>query len=298
MADRERLDDDVENPSGNNDLQEEPTPGPSKGETKEVKRMVLIRAVLGELLVTFLFLYIVEATGLNMYRSDIDNPVVGAVVTGFAGVALIYSFADVSGAHFNPAVTFATMVTKKTSLTKGLLYIAAQIIGSIFAGLWLLCTFPDSIPILGKVVAITPPSGVAPIYALLMEFILTYILIYVIFAVAFDTVDTSNVEVLKQTAEGVKKYSARNLTIFTTTGQSKAGFAPIAIGFTLGFLCLIGGSVSGGCFNPARAFGIALVSNTWEGHWIFWIGDFGGAAAAGLTQAFFSHLKKKTIAND
>ena len=67
--------------------------------------------MLGEGLVTFLFLFIVMAATVNNGRQEVpENLVLGAIVTGFAAVALIYSFADVSGAHFNPAVTFATMV--------------------------------------------------------------------------------------------------------------------------------------------------------------------------------------------
>jgi glycerol uptake facilitator-like aquaporin len=72
--------------------------------------------------VTLLFLFIVCAVKMNLDKSghaDTESLVVGALSTGFASVALIYSFADVSGAHFNPAVTFATMVTRKTSVVKG-----------------------------------------------------------------------------------------------------------------------------------------------------------------------------------
>ena len=52
-------------------------------------------------------------------HADTEALVVSALTTGFCSVALIYSFADVSGAHFNPAVTFATIVTGKTSIAKG-----------------------------------------------------------------------------------------------------------------------------------------------------------------------------------
>ncbi len=74
----------------------------------------------GEGLVTFLFLFIVEAVSINNGRQEIpENLVLGALSTAFCAIALIYSFADVSGAHFNPAVTFATFVTGKTSIRKG-----------------------------------------------------------------------------------------------------------------------------------------------------------------------------------
>lgn len=128
-------------------------------------------------------------------------------------------------------------------------------------------------------------------------------------------VDTSNAVKIKDKKTGATKEAAdsnvgKHLTIYTTSGNTKAGFAPFAIGFTLGFLVhrhiylqlplttslmtfsfqgLIGGSVSGGAFNPARAFGPALFSGKWSHHWIYWIGDFIGAGLAGWAQHFFAH---------
>jgi len=247
------------------------------------------------MLCTFLFIYIVCATSANFLRLDntFNNPVVGALSTGFASVALIYSFADVSGAHFNPAVTFATIITRKTGLTKGLMYIAAQLVGAVFSSLILLATFPDPFS-KGNVaaqVAVTPAADANLANAFLTELILTFILVYVIFAVAFDTVDDKNVRVVN-TPQGKQKTGGNSLTIYTTSGATKAGFAPIAIGFTLGFLCFMGGSVSGGAFNPARVFGPALVGNVWTSHWLYWIADFLGAGMAGYTQKFFATNKK------
>ncbi|KAK5582601.1 hypothetical protein RB653_004186 [Dictyostelium firmibasis] len=259
-------------------------------EEQNKKRWVLIRAVLGEMLCTFLFVYVLCATSANFIRLNSPaNPVVGGLSTGFAAVALIYSFADVSGAHFNPAVTFATCITRKTSITKGLMYIGAQLVGSVLASLILLATFPGNFTD-GKnaaaAVAIAPSSDANIGNAFLTELVLTFILVYVIFAVAFDTVEDS----VKTKVVG--KSSSNNLTIYTTSGQTKAGFAPIAIGFTLGFLCFLGGSVSGGAFNPARVFGTALVGNNWTRHWMYWIADFLGAGLAGFTQKFFSSSRK------
>ena len=87
------------------------------------------------------------------------------------------------------------------------------------------------------------------------------------------------------------------MTIYTTSGNTKAGFAPVAIGFTLGFLCLIGGTISGGAFNPARAFGPTIISGQGWGHqWVYWVGDLSGAALAGWTQHFFAHEAVQTSA--
>ncbi|KAI8823542.1 aquaporin-like protein [Fimicolochytrium jonesii] len=266
------------------------------------KRRVLLRAVFGEGLCTFLFLFIVEAVTVNNGRQENpENLTLGAVSTAFCSIALIYSFADVSGAHFNPAVTFATMVTGKVSIRKGLAFIGIQLIASIFSVVALLIVFPgphagySSIPA-SIVVDIDSTAHLGQAFA--MELALTFILVYVIFATAFDTVDTSNAVKVKAKGAGQKDESVgRNLTIYTTSGNTKAGFAPFAIGFTLGFLGLIGGTVSGGAFNPARAFGPALLSGKWSNHWVYWFGDFIGAGLAGWAQHFFAHEATQTSAD-
>jgi glycerol uptake facilitator-like aquaporin len=80
----------------------------------------MIKAIFGEGLVTFLFMFVVMATAVNNGRQEVpEHLVLAAVSTAFCSIALIYSFADVSGAHFNPAVTFATIITRKTSVKKG-----------------------------------------------------------------------------------------------------------------------------------------------------------------------------------
>jgi glycerol uptake facilitator-like aquaporin len=62
-------------------------------------------------------------------------------------------------------------------------------------------------------------------------------------------------------------------------------------------LGLIGGTVSGGAFNPARAFGPTLVSGQgWANHWLYWVADFLGAGLAGYTQGFFAHEAVQTSA--
>ncbi|KAJ3090206.1 hypothetical protein HK102_004412 [Quaeritorhiza haematococci] len=262
------------------------------------KRRVLLRAVFGEGLVTFLFLFIVEATVVNNGRqANPENLVLGCVSTAFCSIALIYSFADVSGAHFNPAVTFATMVTGKVSVRKGAAFIGIQLLAGIIATAALMVVFPKpfdqgykSIPA-AVVVDLDPTARV--VNAFFMELILTFILVYVIFATAFDTVDTSNnVKVAAANKDGkgtVDKSVGRYLTIYTTSGNTKAGFAPIAIGFTLGFLGLLGGSVSGGAFNPARVFGPAILTGHWNNHWLYWVADCIGGGLAGWMQSLFAH---------
>jgi len=276
---------------------EESEPKKEAGEetsSREAKQWILGRALAGEFLCTFIFLYIAMAVPWNMGRLNVDNPNTEAVAVAFNGVSNVYSFADISGAHFNPAVTFATVVTGKTTWRKGLAYVGAQLLGSTFASFWFIVTFPDGVQNIANL-ALRPSSSMNKFYQVMMEFTLTFILVYVIFSVAVDTGDSNKVEVKQMGGageKGAKTVQAKALTIYTTSGATKAGFAPLSIGFTLGLLSLVGGSVSGGAYNPARAFGPALVSGVWQDQWVYWIGDFLGAAAAGHTQLFFQRLKK------
>jgi len=268
--------------------------GDDETSSAEAKRWILGRALAGELLCTFIFLYIAMAVPWNMNRLKVDNPNTEAVAVAFNGVSNIYSFADISGAHFNPAVTFTTVMTGKTTWRKGFAYMLAQLLGSVFASAWFIVTFPDGVAQISNL-ALKPDQSMNKFYQVMMEFTLTFILVYVIFSVAFDTVDSNKVEVKQvgNTAnKGAKSVQAKALTIYTASGTSKAGFAPLSIGFTLGLLSLVGGSVSGGAYNPARAFGPALVSGVWQDQWIYWIGDFAGAFCAGHAQLFFQRLKK------
>ncbi|GAM20189.1 hypothetical protein SAMD00019534_033640 [Acytostelium subglobosum LB1] len=256
---------------------------------RQKRRWQLIRALLGELLCTFFLMYIVYSAAANFKRYPNASSVVGnALAPTFAVIALIYSFADVSGAHANPAVTFATVLTRKMSVTKGVLYVVMQVIGCVLAALFLNASFPhkfdEGSPAAATAIIPAADSNLSNIF--ITELLLTFILIYVIFAVAFDTID-DDVQVRRGKNNG-------NLTIYTTSGATKAGFAPIAIGFTVGFLNFLGGSVSGGAFNPCRVFGPALVGNRWRFHWIYWIADLLGAGLAAYAQRFFAVTKSKT----
>jgi len=263
----------------------------SLDEFNSEKRWIMIKAALGELTVTTLFIFIVCAQALNVQGSghaESEALVVGGLTTGFAAIALIYSFADVSGAHFNPAVTFATIITRKTTVVRGLVYMGAQLIGSMLAMGMLAIAYPSStnttVPM--KLRVVPDVNRLGP--AFFMEMILSFILVYVIFATAFDTVQDTKVVVDDKIAN--KK---QGLTIYTTSGSSKAGFAPLSIGLTLGFLCFLGGSVSGGAFNPARVFGSAICSGDFSYNWLYWIADFMGASFAGiLQQRVFATVKK------
>ena len=259
-------------------------------------RVIFVKAVLGELLCTTIFLFVIMCNAVNFGQMSQDdafsypNPVVSGLCTAFVAVAVIYSFADVSGANFNPAVTFAALVTRKTTPVKAMFYIGAQLLASIFATFLIWLVFPrfkepDTQRTAIEYLVLRPGPSANIGELLLLEFLMCFMLVYVIFAVAFDTIQPE-VQVLNSGGEDTTR--RKKLTIYSTSGKTKAGFAPLAIGFTHGFLAFIGASISGGGFNPARAFGPALLAWDWNSQWAYWFAELSGGALAAYAQLFFS----------
>ena len=81
-------------------------------------------------------------------------------------------------------------------------------------------------------------------------------------------------------------------TVYATAVDPKKGslgvIAPIAIGFIVGANILAGGAFDGASMNPAVSFGPAVVSWTWANHWVYWVGPLiGGGLAAIIYDTFF-----------
>lgn len=261
-----------------------------EAETWETKAVTIARAVLAELLCTTIFMFVVTATGVEYARTVslgsyelIHDSTIAGLSSMLIAVGIIYSFADVSGAHFNPAVTFATVVSFKNSIIKGILYIVAQLVGSVFAALLLASMYPEGIDAV-TAVAVKKDPDVTTGQAFFLEMILTFIFVYVIFATAFDNAENVSVG----TGSKGQATVSRKLVRYSTTTATKSGFAPIAIGCTLGACVFASDAISGGGFNPARVFGFAVVGGVWDQHWLYWTAHFLGAAMASYVQKLFS----------
>jgi aquaporin NIP len=172
---------------------------------------------------------------------------VGVAITfGLVIMAMIYAVGHISGAHFNPAVSFAFALSRHFPWRRMFGYWAAQLLGALAAAALLRGS-------LGNVahVGATLPAG-SQGQSFLWELVLSFFLMFVIMAVATDT---------------------------RAFGEAAA----IAVGGTVGLDAMFGGPISGASMNPARSLGPALVSGDLHAVWLYLVAPIAGTALAALT---------------
>jgi len=169
-----------------------------------------------------------------------------AISFGLVIMAMIYAVGHISGAHFNPAVSFAFALSRHFPWRLTLGYWTAQLLGALAAAAVLRGS-------LGNIahVGATLPTG-SQGQSFLWELVLSFFLMFVIIAVATDT---------------------------RAVGEAAA----IAVGGTVGLDAMFGGPISGASMNPARSLGPAVVSGDLHAVWLYLVAPIAGAALAALT---------------
>ena len=194
-----------------------------------------------------------------------QNIVAIALAHGLAIGLMIMALGHISGGHFNPAVTISMLATGRIGLTKGIAYIVAQLLGGLVGAVLLTLCYPAlndaATGAIGRnnVNLGTPAvgGGAAPVNALIMEIVLTFFLVFVIFGTAVDW----------------------------RSGKAISG---LCIGLTITMDILAGGAISGAAMNPARWFGPAVVQGDFTNFWIWIVGPIvGGVIAAFVYQTLF-----------
>ena len=173
-----------------------------------------------------------------------------AAVFGLVIMAMIYATGHLSGAHINPAVTIAFTAARHFPIRDAAAYVPAQLGGAV-AGAALLRLVWEGTP--ANLGATVPSVGTGA--ALVYEFILTLLLMFVITAVATDT-------------------------------RAVGAAAAIAIGGAVALDSLFGGGVTGASMNPARSFGPALLASEWTDFWVYIVGPVAGALAGATLYSF------------
>ena len=218
------------------------------------------RATYAEFIATLLFIFLgagtVAVTG-GLVKEGLTSArlVAIALAHGLAIALLVSATARISGGHINPAVTFGALITGKINLARAMMYVGAQLVGAV-VGAWLL-TLVIPAAAWGNLGAHGLGAGISVEGGLVAEIVLTFALVFVVFATAVDP-------------------------------KGPGHLAPFAIGVTVLVDHLIGVPITGAGMNPARSFGPALIAGAWANHWIYWVGPLiGGGLAAWVYQSLF-----------
>ncbi|XP_068665838.1 aquaporin NIP1-1-like [Aristolochia californica] len=214
-----------------------------RGNSLEIKRgsnsmmsVSFLQKLIAEVFGTYFVIFAgCAAVVVNLSKGSVTFPGI-CIVWGLVVMVMVYSVGHISGAHFNPAVSIAFATCGRFPWTQVPAYIFAQLLGSTLASGTLRLLFggkhehfPGTIPV-----------G-SDLQSLILEFIISFYLMFVISGVATDN-------------------------------RAIGELAGLAVGATILLNVLIAGPISGASMNPARSLGPAIVGNRYESIWVYLVG--------------------------
>jgi aquaporin TIP len=211
----------------------------------------VLRAI-AEFIGTFIFLFAGIGASISVGIQGDQALLVTALAYGLALAIVVSALGHISGGHFNPAVTIGLLVTRRIAPLLAAMYLVAQLAAAVGAALMIRWLWPGTS---AKASGYGAPAIVPDLStgeALVIEALITFFLVWVVFATAADPRGT-----------------------FTAI----AGFA---IGLTYAVGILVAFPLTGGVGNPARAFGPQLVDGSWDDFWVWYAGPILGGAIAAL----------------
>jgi aquaporin Z len=215
--------------------------------------MDFLRRGIAEFIGTFTLIFVGAGSIIATHGNNLTAI---ALAHGLAIGVMASAVGHISGGHFNPAVTLGFLVTRRMEAQLAAAYWFAQLTGAVLAAFLLTAVLPQpqvdavdlGVPLLGP--------GISSGAGIVIEGVLTFFLVWVIFATAADP------------------------------RGAFSSIAGLAIGFTITLDIFIGGPFTGAAMNPARALGPELVQNVWSEWWVYCIGPPLGAVAAALLYEF------------
>jgi aquaporin Z len=205
------------------------------------------------------FMFCVCAAGTLLYERNSPLNIVGVsqvtrsilmgvAISGAAFVIIRSPFGRRSGAHFNPALTFAYFGLGRIHRWDALMYIAAQFIGGPTGVLVAHELFGASLANLPVLYVITLPGRYGYLFAFATEFMLSFMVMEVI--------------------------------LIVSNHRRLARYSPVFVSFVTIFYFAFCTSISGYSVNPARSFSSALFARIWDGIWIYFLAPGSGMLAA------------------
>lgn len=204
------------------------------------------KVFVAELIGTFALVFIGAGAGVV----GIGGLVGVALAHGFVIASFIYLYGGISGAHFNPAVTFGLSLNGTLKWVDAIFYWMAQFLGAGLAA-WLLSFVAASVSGLQGGATVGTLTESVPFAAFVVEIVLTFFLV--------------------------------NAVLHADVAGKAGSFAGLVIGMTLTFAILAGGPMTGASLNPARTFGPALFTGSLTNamtYLIYFAGPLAGAALA------------------
>lgn len=172
-----------------------------------------------------------------------------ALAHGLILALMVTATMRVSG-HLNPAVTAGFLATRRIDAMMAVVYWIAQFSAAILAAYALKGLFPAAVATATRLGGQSIAADVSMLQAIILEFIATFFLVFVVFGTAVDP-----------------------------RAPKVGGFA-IGLTVTAGILGI--GPLTGGSMNPARSFGPAVVTHIFEGQTAYWVGPILGGICAAL----------------
>ncbi|XP_061849830.1 aquaporin-8 [Colius striatus] len=209
-----------------------------------------VQPCVAELLGSTLFIFV----GCLSVVEDVEGTgrLQPALAHGLVLGLIIAVLGNISGGHFNPAVSLCVWLVGGLNITMLVPYWVSQLCGGVIgAGLAKAMAAGERYANAsgGAFGTITADGQVPSVLA--AEIVMSTLLLLVVCMGAIN-------------------------------GKTKTPLAPFCIGFTVTVNVLAGGGVSGACMNPARAFGPALVASYWDYHWVYWVGPMVAALLIGV----------------
>jgi aquaporin TIP len=189
-----------------------------------------------------------ELTGITAGAGLVTVALAHGLVIG----TMVSAVGHVSGGHFNPAVTVGVWVSRRMGTAEAAAYVGTQLVAGIAGAGLLRWVVPQGIWEPAALGATLVRSELSDAQAITIEAVLTFLLVWVVFATAVDPEGSFN------------------------------KVAGLAIGFVIAMDIMMGGPFTGASMNPARSLGPAVAGGEYTGLWVYFVGPVIGATLAAL----------------